>query len=300
MKTQKAINEFLQSRYAGNLKPSSLGWYRVPLEQLAALCPKLPTKPGPIETFLSRLSGSPETKHAKYTALKTFFTFISGRHRIPNPMKRITPPRRPKMVTPTLELHEAMLLLNSATKARDRAMLTLLIDSGIRASELANLRRHDIKTETIQVRGKTGEREVPISEETRQLLALVALDSGDEYVFNGHKGPLTRYGIYRIVSTHMRKAGITGPKLGPHRIRHAFGKGYLVSGGDVRSLQQIMGHANITTTQKYAALTLTDTIAKHHKFTPLRAAHAAAQESFFDTAQAIKEAEDIVTGKGHA
>ncbi|GAJ16173.1 unnamed protein product, partial [marine sediment metagenome] len=59
----------------------------------------------------------------------------------------------------------------------------------------------------------------------------------------------------------MRKAGIHGPKLGSHRLRHAFGKGYLVNGGDVRSLQEIMGHENIATTQKYANLNLSDTIA---------------------------------------
>ena len=58
-----------------------------------------------------------------------------------------------------------------------------------------------------------------------------------------------------------------------------------------------MGHDNIITTQKYAALNLTDTIAKHHRFTPLRAAHAAAQESFFDASSVIKQAEEILTKK---
>ncbi|GAG64759.1 unnamed protein product [marine sediment metagenome] len=155
----------------------------------------------------------------------------------------------------TLEPDEEMRLLNSASTLRDRAILTLFIDSGIRSSELAELRRQDIKAETVRVHGKTGEREVPISDETRRLLlSVIAEDSKDEYVFHSHKGLLTRNGVYRIVFGHMRKAGIKGPKLGPHRIRHAFGKTYLVSGGDVRSLQEIMGHASITTTQKYATL----------------------------------------------
>jgi len=91
----------------------------------------------------------------------------------------------------------------------------------------------------------------------------------------------------------MKKAGISGPKLGPHRIRHTFGRTYLVSGGDVRSLQTIMGHTNITTTERYSSLTLKNTIPKHHKFTPLRAAHAAAQESLFSP-RVIKEAEEII------
>ena len=121
-------------------------------------------------------------------------------------------------------------------------------------------------------------------------------DGSDEYLFHGQRGPLTRRGIYRIVRRYMSKAGIGGPKLGGHRLRHAFGKNYIVNGGDLRSLQEIMGHASITTTQKYATLNLTDTVEKHHRFTPLRAAHAAAQESFFKV-EVVKEAEAILEGK---
>lgn len=84
--------------------------------------------------------------------------------------------------------------------------------------------------------------------------------------------------------------------MGPHRLRHAFGKNFLVQGGDLRSLQEIMGHADIETTQKYATLNLTDIVKKHQKFSPLQAAHAAAQESLF-TVEALKEAEEILRRK---
>ncbi|GAI45219.1 unnamed protein product, partial [marine sediment metagenome] len=112
-----------------------------------------------------------------------------------------------------------------------------------------------------------------------------------------HKGPITRHLIYAIVRRALEKAGIKGPKLGPHRLRHAFGKNFLVQGGDLRSLQEIMGHADIETTQKYATLNLTDIVKKHQKFSPLKAAHAAAQESFFDTSELVREAEAIVKGE---
>lgn len=302
MKTLAAIDDFLQSRHARHLSPITIDWYDQKLGTFAARFRKLPLKPEPLEKFLADISGEPETKHAYYRALKALYCFVCKRHRWSNPMQLIDAPSCPKKVMPTLEAEDEMRLLNSASDLRARAILTLFVDSGIRTGELAGLRKQDIKVYTVTVRGKTGEREVPISEETRRLLlALIAQDNKDgEYVFYGHKGVLSRHGMYRIVRTHMEKAGITGPKLGGHRIRHAFGKGYLVNGGDIRSLQQIMGHANITTTQKYASLNLNDVITKHNTFTPLRAAHAAAQESFFDTAKAIKEAEDIVTGKGHA
>ena len=81
-------------------------------------------------------------------------------------------------------------------------------------------------------------------------------------------------------------------------MRHAFGKNFLVQGGDLRSLQEIMGHADIETTQKYATLNLTDIVKKHQKFSPLRAAHAAGQERLFDKSLALKEAEEIVARSG--
>ncbi len=68
----------------------------------------------------------------------------------------------------------------------------------------------------------------------------------------------------------------------------------MVAGGDLRPLQEMMGHADIKTTEKYASLNLTDIIQKHRKFSPLRAAHAAAQESLFDSNAALREAEAIL------
>lgn len=192
-----------------------------------------------------------------------------------------------------------MQLINATSSLRDKALVTLSADTGARLGEIASLRRQDTGEHSIRVNGKSGEREIPISDETRRLLlALTSADGDSEYVFiTPKRRPLSRYGIYFMIRSLMRKAGIQGPKLGSHRIRHAFGKGYLVNGGDLRSLQEILGHANISTTQKYASLNLSDTIVKHHKFTPLRAAHAAAQKSFFDKDIALKEAEAILAEK---
>ncbi len=211
-------------------------------------------------------------------------------------MDAISPPRHPKTLMPTLEPNELLRLLQSAQDPRDRAILTLIIDSGVRAGEVCSLLKHNIKQETVVVQGKTGWREVPISDETRRLLLQFAVQSPGDHVFHGHKGPITRHLIYAIVRRHMEKAGIKGPKLGSPRIRHAFGKNFLVEGGDLRSLQEIMGHADIKTTEKYASLNLTDIIKKHRKFSPLKAAHAAAQESLFSEPEILKEAEEILKG----
>jgi len=297
MRTEQAIREFLASRIAANLSPATIEWYKDRLLPFARSCPTLPRRPEPVECFLAEVQGSPETKYDVYRALKTFFKFMSSRHRLPNPMDAIKPPRRPRTLMPTLEIGELMRLLNSAESLRDRAVITLLVDCGLRAGEVCSLLKHNIKQETIIVHGKIGWREVPISEETRRLLLQVAVLSPDDYVFHGHKGPITRHLIYAIVRRALEKAGIKGPKLGPHRLRHAFGKNFLVEGGDLRSLQEIMGHADIETTQKYATLNLTDIVKKHQKFSPLRAAHAAAQESLFDKESILREAEQLLTNK---
>jgi len=296
MRTELALREFLASRVAANLSPATLGWYKDRLLPFARSCPTLPRRPEPVESFLATIQGSPETKYDVYRALKTFFKFMSSRRRLPNPMEQVQSPRRPKTLMPTLELGELMRLLHAAESPRDRAILTLMMDNGVRAGEVCSLLKHNIRQETVVVYGKTGWREVPISDETGRLLLQIAAMSPDDHVFHGHKGPITRHLIYAIVRRHMEQAGIKGPKLGPHRIRHAFGKNYLVEGGDLRSLQEIMGHADIKTTEKYASLNLTDIIKKHRKFSPLRAAHAAAQ-SFFDTSELIREAEAIVKGE---
>jgi site-specific recombinase XerD len=297
MRTELALREFIASRIAANLSPATISWYEDRLLPFAESCSTLPRRPEPIEEFLGTIRGSPETRWDCYRALKAFFKFMSSRHRLPNPMDAIKPPRRPKTLMATLEARELMRLLQSAEEPRDRAILTLIMDNGVRAGEVCSLLKHNIKQESVVVHGKTGWREVPISDETRWLLLRVAAKSLDDHVFYGHKGPITRHLIYAIVRRQMEKAGIKGPKLGPHRIRHAFGKNYLVEGGDLRSLQEIMGHADIKTTEKYATLNLTDIIKKHRKFTPLRAAHAAAQESLFDKDSILKEAERILTRK---
>ena len=295
MKTQDAINEFLHSRVAGNLSPVTIAWYRDKLQRFARSCPELPEVPGPIETLLASVKGTPETKHAHFRAFRAFFRFVSDRHETSNPMVKVRAPRCPRKVMATLEPNELMMLLYSATTPREKAILWLLVDTGMRSGEVVSLRKQDIKAESVMVRGKGGEREVPISDETRRLLlALIARDGKDERVFQGHKGPLTRHAVYRIVSAHMKKAGIQGAKRGGHRIRHAFGKGFLVNGGDTRSLQQIMGHKHITTTEKYATLSMRDVVEKHHKFSPLRSAYAASQESLWKY-EAVKEAQDIIT-----
>jgi len=102
MRTELALREFLDSRVSSNLSPRTIEWYEDSLLPFAKSCPNLPRRPEPIEGFLAGVRGNPETKRDSFNALKTFLRFICKRHRIPNPMDAINPPRRPRTLMTTL------------------------------------------------------------------------------------------------------------------------------------------------------------------------------------------------------
>ena len=281
MKTSAAVQSFLYNRRSLNRRPVTIRWYEKNLKRFVDLYPdELPSVPEDLEQFLSEIVSDEkdEARHAYYRTLRALYRFICRRQRIPNPMDFIDPPTRRKKVRPTLSGHEMMRLMNQAKTLRDKAIISLFIDTGARCGEAASLRKQNIFDDYIKVDGKSGQREIPISEETRRiLLALVATDGKSDYVFLGQRGPLTTSGIYRVV-------------------RHAFGKQFINNGGDTRALQKIMGHANITTTEIYVELSQEEIRAKHHQFSPLRSVYAAAQCNMFgsELSSAIKEAEAIL------
>jgi len=295
VKTTAAIQSFLQSRKALKLSPITIEWYGHRLSSFAHLYPELPKEPCQIEEFLAGIKGE-ENAHSYYRALKAFYRFLKKRYQLPNPIELVEL-RRPKHTDkPTLEPDQLFALLHAVPNSnlRDKALLTLLVDTGMRASELASLKKQHILSEQVKVLGKTGWRNIPISEETKRLLlSLISQNGRGDYLFHGERGPLKRYGVHRVVGKYMKKAGIQGPKQGPHRIRHGFAKTFLMNGGDLRSLQEIMGHASITTTEEYLKYADREIIRKHHMFTPLRTAHAAAQDSLWKD-EVIKEAEEIL------
>ncbi|GAH66970.1 unnamed protein product, partial [marine sediment metagenome] len=137
MKTQEAINDFIHSRIAGDRSPLTIQWYQQRLGTFARACPTLPKRPEPIETYLASLNCSPAERLNQFNALRAFYRFLRKRHRLPNPMDLIDPPHGEDKNGATLEAEELWKLLSSVTTLRDKAVLTLLVDTGIRSSELA-------------------------------------------------------------------------------------------------------------------------------------------------------------------
>lgn len=279
--TRELIGGFLDSRKARNLSPQSIGWYQRLLKVFSRAHPFLPEDPETIEGFLGALNASDETKHNYFRALRAFYRWRSRRHgwrsrrhRLPNPMEDVGAPKRRKKQPYSLTMAELGWLLAVPQTPRNRALIWLLVDTGVRVSEAVNLVREDIQEETIIVSGKTGEREVPISPETGDML-LDLVPGG--CLFVGSRGKLTRAGAYRVVRLAFSKAGIPARKRGPHTLRHTFGRQYIMAGGDLVSLQRILGHADIKTTRIYVELDMRDITLQHHRFTPLKLALKASE-----------------------
>jgi integrase/recombinase XerD len=292
IRTRTLLADFLVSRQAKDLSRKTISWYKQMLTGFAVVHSELPLEPGLVEQFLICLDRSKETKRAYFRALHAFYRWASKRYHFPNPMEELEAPPPDKKPRYSLSVLDAGWLMATPLSPRDHALLTLLLDTGIRAGEAVGLDRSDIQAETIRVFGKTGVREVPLSQETKeQLLAL-----GTDPVFQGSKGRLTRSGAYRVVRLALARAGITARKHGPHTLRHTFGRQYLMNGGDLESLRKILGHTDIKTTRIYADLDLRDVTHQHHLYTPLKQALAGAQAMFWSDQAAARSAADAAAG----
>ena len=148
---------------------------------------------------------------------------------------------------------------------RDRALLELMYACGLRASEVIGLEVSDVDLDegVLRARGKgSKERLVPIGSSAVGALrhyvargrpALVGDRAEDHLFVNRRGGGLTRQGLYKIVQRHARTAGLD-EKMSPHTLRHSFATHLLAGGCDLRSLQEMLGHADIATTQIYTHL----------------------------------------------
>ena len=284
MRTREAIDAFLNAGRARGLSPRTVQWYAVMLRGFALGNTQLPRKPEALERYLGGLRVGDESRHGYYRALKAFYSWCEQRYGAANPLRGLIPPRRRKKLPRTLSPVEIGYLFLVPLSERDRAVIWLLLDTGIRAGELVGLKVEDIGMDSILVTGKTGSREVPISDMVRRLLLEVA---GPVYVFPGYSGHLTTHHVYHLVRHSFEASGMKGRKMGPHTLRHTFGRQFIMAGGDAFSLQRILGHSNIQTTRIYAELNLEDVIRQHHKYTPIRAALAPTQGRLISEAESI-------------
>ena len=224
---------------------------------------------------------SARTAARRLSALRQFCRYLIREGlRADDPTALLEAPRLPKVLPKYLSEEQVDALLAAAGRMTGprgvlaRAALELLYATGMRVSELLSLRRSvlDGKREVLLVRGKGGkERMVPVSGAAREAaLALVARRvAPTRWVFAGRDlgRPMTRQGLFLLLKRVARDAGIDPEQVSPHVLRHSFASHLLARGADLRSLQLLLGHADIATTQIYThVLTerLREVLQTHH------------------------------------
>jgi integrase/recombinase XerD len=225
---------------------------------------------------------APTTVARKVAAAKSFFGFMAAEGGIKdNPARDVPSPRIGKSLPKPISISQARHLLEQPSKLstpeakRDSAMLELLYASGMRVSELVSLNLGDVDTEGGFVRcfGKGHkERLIPIYQQAasrvkeymEQVRPHLARNKEERALFlNRRGGRLTRQGFWQILKGYAKSAEL-GVEVTPHTLRHSFATHMLSGGADLRAVQELLGHANISTTQIYTHLT-TDHIRRSYE-----------------------------------
>ena len=205
----------------------------------------------------------------KISTLRSFFKYLVREQLVTaNPAKSVSTPKREKPLPSTLTVDEVFRLVESPSeeegqKSRDRAILELLYSSGIRVSELVglNFSQLDLELGIVKVMGKRRkERIVPVGSKAIEALNAYLEERGvvngeDPVFINSRGGRLTARSVGRLVKKYTGLSGIFR-KISPHSLRHTFATHLLDSGADIREIQEMLGHASLSTTQRYTHLTM--------------------------------------------
>lgn len=240
-----------------------------------------------ITDYIKKLHGAVSIRSAarNLSALKMFFRFLVYDGKIENsPARLINTPKLPSKLPGVLSLEDVDRLLSQPDSTtplgqRDKAMLELLYATGLRVSELVGLKLPNVNQEAGYVRtvGKgSKERLVPMGGKALEALKNYLEDGRVQltkkrvvpHLFLNARGrPLTRQGFWKIIKQYGLKAGLKG-SITPHILRHSFASHLLDCGADLRAVQVMLGHADISTTQIYTHVTRERLKQIHEKYHP--------------------------------
>jgi integrase/recombinase XerD len=265
------------------LSRNTLDAYRTDLHQygeylVAHDLDALAAGPADISEFLAELATgevrpacSSATVHRKAACLRSFYKQLRRDELIgDDPTAALSAPRRAKKLPQVLNYAEVQKLLaaprgDEPTTLRDRALLEVMYACGLRASETIGLEISDVDLHEgfLRARGKgSKERLVPLGRKAIAAIAGYMRSGRPKLVGERHEaklfvnfrgGPLSRQGLYKIVQRNARTAGLGG-QMSPHTLRHSFATHLLAGGCDLRAVQEMLGHADISTTQLYTHL----------------------------------------------
>jgi integrase/recombinase XerD len=281
---QLALDFLAYLEFERGLSRNTLEAYRSDLLQFGAFLRRrgvgvLDAEHADLSAFLAELAAggegrppvAPATLQRKAACLRSFYRHLRREAILQrDPTAELRAPRKSQRLPQVLTRDEVARLL-AAPKGtdppalRDRALLELMYACGLRASEAIGLdvRDLDLTIDVLRARGKgSKERMVPIGREAvaavrayldRGRPAFVGLRDEPRLFVNRRGGGLTRQGLYKIVQRHARAVGLDD-RMSPHTLRHTFATHLLAGGCDLRSLQEMLGHADIATTQIYTHL----------------------------------------------
>jgi integrase/recombinase XerD len=219
----------------------------------------------------ARPACSPATISRKTACLRSFYRHLRREELMADdPTATVSPPQKSRKLPHVLSHAEVNRLLESARGAdpvelRDRALLEVMYGCGLRASEAIGLEIGDVDMRRgfVRARGKgSKERIVPLGSQASRAISRYLRRGRPELVgerlerklfVNFRGGALTRQGLYKIIQRHAKAAGLDS-KMSPHTLRHTFATHLLSGGCDLRSVQEMLGHADVATTQLYTHL----------------------------------------------
>ena len=268
-----SIDDYLEHlQVERRMSPHTLDGYRRDLDGLRAWATEQGAEVETLHTeqlraFIAsehRRGLSPKSLQRRLSACRSFYRWLLRHGRIAaNPAQPIRAPKAPRKLPQVLDPDEAKALVEVPTDVplglRDRALLELFYSSGLRLSELCALKWHDLDLQggLVTVLGKgSKQRRVPVGSFARAALGEWKADQGaapDAYVFPGRNGPISARGVQARLRTLAQRQGLF-KRVHPHLLRHSFASHVLESSGDLRGVQELLGHADISTTQIYTHL----------------------------------------------
>lgn len=280
MELEHAVAKFLEER-TNSCVPRIVEWYRSHLHTFVewarrrGLCDLCAVQESDVQAFIADLRVrerfkrggklSPVTIRKRSAALVTFLKWAHGAGLCgENSLVRVSLPKAGRRLPKTLTPDQVRKLLSAPATARDRAILCLMLDTGLRLSEVAGLEMGDLDLTRGMIRVRHGkgdkERVVVFGDEAAAVLrAWLAerrgMEVAGDWVFVSSRGRLTASGVYQAIKDVADRVGLR-KDVHPHKLRHTFATEYLDAGGSIADLSALLGHTDIRTTMVYVSVSL--------------------------------------------
>ena len=286
---EKYIDEFIDYlRFEKKYSENTISSYKRDLNKINLYLKKdfIKLTKADIQKYIQDLSKNKNSNTISRTisSLKSFYKFLEiNKYTNTNPLTTIISPKTARKLPKVLSEEEVNKLLdinlNNDFDYRNKAMLELMYSSGLRVSELINLTVNDVdlKNSLVRIFGKgSKERIVPLNDYATEALNNYILyhrpklfkQKESNYLFlNNHGNQMTRQGFFKTLKKIAKEKGIKS-ELSPHTLRHSFATHLLKYGADLRSIQELLGHSDISTTQIYTHITNEMLEKNYHEYHP--------------------------------